>query len=513
MKRLAILAITLSCLAGLLCLAPGPETARASSSTTWTDANGDWNTAGNWTNGVPTGSTDAIITNGTSTVTLGSGATGNTDNLALASGNTLSLSLNSQFFISGTSISNAGQITINGGAGTNTFLVLDNNVTLSGAGTLTMTTASGGGNAFIEQAAAGLTLNLTNMNNNIQGGGIIGNNGLTVVNGAAGTIQANVNGQSLTLNGGGSLTNNGTMSGLGGGILNVNGSTPLTNYNAVNKTLTGGTYIVDGSGGSVTTMGLPLGTTGGEIFNNAANIILSGANANVAFVDTAGLDTLNNGSGGGLENNTAVASLSILNGYNLTTPGDFSNAGMVKVGLTAGDTSILKIGPAGLNTYTQSSGLTQGTGTIIGHIVINGGTIKPGDPPGTLSVFDLTLNNGTFLEQIAGSGSGQYGVLDVTGGNTHLGSGALLDISLLGGYDPVGHLFTILNDSGGSVYGTFANAPSGGFVMDQINWTIAYNSNDIVLDAVSPAVIPIPGSIWLTLSGLAGLWGMRRFRA
>ena len=215
-------------------------------------------------------------------------------------------------------------------------------------------------------------------------------------------------------------------------------------------------------------------------------------------------------------NTTAGSGLTIENGYNLTTPGDFANAGTV----TVGNASTLKVGPAGTNAYTQSGGLTQGTGTINAKVTINGGTIKPGlpDPPGTFSIIgDFALNNGTFLEQMAGSGAGQFGVLEVTGGNVSLDPNmSILDIALLGGFDPVGptHTFTILTDTGGTISGMFANAPASGFEMDGINWTIAYNSDSIVLDAVSHVgpVVPIPGSIWLLLSGLAGLGGVRRFR-
>jgi len=66
MKRLAILVITLSCLAGLLCLAPDTETEWAQSS--WNDGNNNWNTTGNWSPvGVPNSSTmDVSITKGTS---------------------------------------------------------------------------------------------------------------------------------------------------------------------------------------------------------------------------------------------------------------------------------------------------------------------------------------------------------------------------------------------------------------------------------------------------------------
>jgi len=186
MKRMAILAITLSCLAGLLCLAPGPETAWAQSS--WNDGNSNWNTAGNWSpvGGPNSSTTDVSITNGTSstptTVTLD--VSPSIQNLMLANYNTLSFGLSQTLFVYGTSISNDGQITINGGGGSKTDLVLENNVTLSGAGTLTMTVAGGGGSSFIEQGLGGLTLTKVNagstvqlFNNAVIQGGTLKNNG------------------------------------------------------------------------------------------------------------------------------------------------------------------------------------------------------------------------------------------------------------------------------------------------------------------------------------------------
>lgn len=89
---------------------------------------------------------DVSITNGTcstpTTFTLD--ISPSIQNLTLANYNTLSFGLGQALFVYGTSISNDGQITINGGGGYNTDLVLENNVTLSGAGTLTMTVAGGG---------------------------------------------------------------------------------------------------------------------------------------------------------------------------------------------------------------------------------------------------------------------------------------------------------------------------------------------------------------------------------
>src|SRR5438552_2875466 len=62
---------------------------------TWTDGNGDWNTASNWsTLAVPDGTTNVLITDGTSSVTLNApssptGAFGFAANLQIGGGNTL----------------------------------------------------------------------------------------------------------------------------------------------------------------------------------------------------------------------------------------------------------------------------------------------------------------------------------------------------------------------------------------------------------------------------------------
>ena len=156
-------------------------------------------------------------------------------------------------------IANKGNIQVNAGGGNNTFLILNANTTLQGGGTVTLSTAGGVGNAFIEQASSGLTL--TNVDNTIQGAGIIGNNGLSLVNQAGGTILANALSQTLLLNGGGSVTNNGTFQANSGSSLIV--ANPMTNFTTP-TTLTGGTYNVYSG-----TMQLP-----GNVNTNAATILL-----------------------------------------------------------------------------------------------------------------------------------------------------------------------------------------------------------------------------------------------
>ena len=169
----------------------------------------------------------------------------------------------SDTFVLGT-ITNNSNFQLNGGGGTNTFLLLDANTTLQGGGTVTLSTACGGGTAFIEQASGGLTL--TNVDNTIQGAGIIGNNGLTLVNQAGGTILANNPGNTLIINGGG-LTNNGTFQANSGSSLIVCNSNDDEFISPT--TLTGGTYNVYSG-----TMQLP-----GNINTNAATILLDGASA------------------------------------------------------------------------------------------------------------------------------------------------------------------------------------------------------------------------------------------
>jgi fibronectin-binding autotransporter adhesin len=377
---------------------------------------------------------------------------------------------------SANTLNNKGTVLLNSAGGNTILYANGTDAVLNGPGVITL-----GGDA-VHNFLQGTSF--TN-NGTIQGGGYlqapITNNGQIIANN-----------KTLRLDNG--INNNGALRAKDGGTLNVNST--LTNFSG--NTLTGGAYEVDGTGGN-STLKFAFTSTG-QIVNNAADITLKGPNANVHLINNNGNELLST-----FASNTG--SFAIFGGYNFTTAGNLTNAGTVMIG----DGSVFKLGAGGTNTYTQTAGLIKGSGVIIGNVDIQGGAVNPGLSPGTLTVNgNFILGNGTFKEEIAGAGLGQFDVLNVVGGNLTLGAGALLDIDLLGGFNPTNHSFTIMKQSGlGDIIGVFANAPSSGFDMDGYHWTIAYNPDSIIL--YGPTA-PIPGT-WLLLgSALLGLAGWRSRR-
>ena len=140
---------------------------------------------------------------------------------------------------------------------------------------------------------------------------------------------------------------------------------------------------------------------------------------------------------------------------------------------------------------------------------MTGGTLQP---LGTLTINgNLKDLSGLFDEFI---GSSTNGVVDVNG-NARLGSASALNIELASGFTPFfGETFILMDYF--KLNGDFGNAPSSGFQMDGLNWTIDYDygGHEIVLDAgspVSPTATPEPGSLLLLVIGLAILaWQWQR---
>ena len=464
LRASAVVRLFAVCLAALVIVSLTSITAFAQCTTlagtvsTWIDGNSNWNNGGNWNNGVPnSATTSACIADGTSTVSLDIAA--NVDDLQLASGNTLNFNPGAQLTINGTQIINAGAINVNGGGGSSATLWLPTSVTLSGGGTLTLsTTATGGGNAYL-YLESGSTLD--NVNNTIQGEGIIYNNGTTVKNESGGIINANSTGSplisSLTLeysavtnaglmeatNNGSLVLDQNTINNAGGNITGtgsgasvvlestyVAGGTFNSTGGAFVGTLGGYTATLDGSTGSgaVTINGTyttPQGASTniyGAIVNNGI-LQVNGGNGTNSYLFVPGNVTL---SGGGTVNLSTIAAsggnafLQLENGATL----DNVNNTIQGEGVIYNNGTVLNNHAGGTINANSTGSPLIGSLTLEYGVVNNAGLLEATNN-GTLYLYSTTINNTGANITASGSGAsvGLYGVT-VNGGTLNNNGGA-----------------------------------------------------------------------------------------
>jgi hypothetical protein len=287
------------------------------------------------------------ITGGTLT-TSGSGAINVlANNFAFLTGvtnsGTLNAQNNTQLNLTG-AITNTGTINIQG-SGNATYLIITGAVTLSGGGTIDLTSTNG---SYTNQIYGEGTTPTLVSSNTIEGAGNLGSSNMGFTNN--GTVDANVAGQTLAIN--------------------VD-SSGFTNWNGTTHTLTGGTYIANGgtltfaSGGTTGITTLSASATeenGGQILDS------SNSNANA------------------LANLTSITSTGALTigGVAFTDAGSFSNAGSLTI--LAGET--FKVG-----SLTQISGgsLTAGTYVLDANLDLTGATQNI-----TTNATNLTLAGGTI---------------------------------------------------------------------------------------------------------------------
>ncbi len=489
---------------------------------------------------------------------LGSGAGGLTLNGVLVTGG----ALEGQFTtLNGTAVNNAelgstfsfsltdgSTLAIQGKVTTGAAVTLGNGVTLNGNGTGTLTnftTITGNGATLtgmnlnnvgtITGLGAGITLNGVSLDGGGIGGGILDGlftplNGTTIANsqlGSAGNSFAVPDGSTVALQGQilvGNLLSLGSGTTFNGGgetmLLNLSGS-PITGNGA---TLIGMSINDSGLGATLTGAGAGLtlnavGVTGGFLSGQFTTL-------NGTTISNATLDSFNLTAGSTLALEGAI-----------TQTGSFTNAGTLLIDKgatinnpgttsyvqTAGQTIVDGTIGIGSPAVQLQGGVLSGTGAVNSGLVNIGGIVQPGDAgaPGTLFVTSYEQQSGAIFDELIGS-SGN-GELFAGAGSIALDPGALLDIDLLNGFTPTdGETFDIMFAT--QMSGAFANAPTTGFQLDGFNWTIAYNADEIVLDAVSAVngggggnggggtTAPEPSSFLLLLSGVLALFAGLNWR-
>ncbi len=203
---------------------------------------------------------------------------------------------------------------------------------------------------------------------------------------------------------------------------------------------------------------------------------------------------------------------------NLTGANTYSGGTYVSNGtLLANNATGSATGTNFVNVY--SGGALGGTGTIAGAVsVLAGGTMRPGNSPGTLAISnDLDLAAGSFAEfEINGTNAGQFdrvvGILDLDyGGTLTLNIG----MAVVGGES--WDLFDFGFQTNAFAAVNLTNLYSGAFSLAGDLWTLNDGSFDWSFNEVdgilSVAVIPEPSTVgMLLMGGLALLAGCRRRR-
>jgi filamentous hemagglutinin len=331
---------------------------------------GNWSVAANWSGGVPNNGTNTFnvfIDNGkaqNSAVTLDLNA--GINNLTIDSGDSLSIANARILTINGTSIANAGSLSLNSSGNFTELVIAAPNVTLSGGGTLTL---SNNANNFIFGASA--TDTLTNKAT-ITGAGHIGNNQMTLVN--SGTINASQS-AGLTIQANGGTINTGTIKATGG---------PLV--------LTGMT--VTNTGGTISDAGQTLQVTNAIV--NSGNVTLTGAGA---------LQLTNGVIHGGTLTNSATGTIEVLGGFNNVLGGTITNpaGGMLKIdnntGLNLESGSYSSLGAVQLNSSGNFSEFI-----IDSNVTLSGGSVTMSNNANNFIFGQGSTDTLTNQETISGAG-------------------------------------------------------------------------------------------------------------
>jgi T5SS/PEP-CTERM-associated repeat protein len=253
----------------------------------------------------------------------------------------------------------------------------------------------------------------------------------------------------------------------------------------------------------------------GDSTSNANMTVEDNASAMVAsfvLVGNDGLGTLDVRSGGSLHSDSATI------GQSATAQGAASVSGAgsrwtIDTNLTVGDEGTgslsvlngavveaqsLRVGP---------HGLLSGDGTIIGDVVVDGGTVSPGASPGALHITGNyhQLPDSLLSLQIGGTTPGaEFDQLLVSGDLVLEG---MVQVAFIDGFVPhVGDTFSLLSAGGNFV------PPA---MLDFLNAPTAFDFSTTITDgvlSVTVNAVPEPSTAILLVAGLVAVGPYRRHR-
>jgi|HubBroStandDraft_1064217.scaffolds.fasta_scaffold00057_21 fibronectin-binding autotransporter adhesin len=360
---------------------------------TWTGGGGsgdtDWGDASNWSGGAIVSGDNIAISLGTAATTVGANESFTIGTLSLANtGDSVTMANNTTLIVGG-NISNAGTITVNA-AGNTTGLNLSTSLTLSGGGTIDLTTTNDQYSGYLY----GTSGSVLTTSSNIAGAGVVGDGDLNFVN--SGTINANISGQTLTVNPdtctGCTNTNTGTLEATGGGTLTLANGT---------WTQTGAGKITAGTGSTVFLTD-DVSITGGTLSTSGSGVIYNAANTNVFLTNVTNTGNYT------LQNNTATE-----------INGTLTNTGTITLD-AAGNTTEL---------YLTGNTTLSGSGTVVMTSTNNEWTAYFNGAGGSVLTNESTITGwGTI-------GNGALGIVNASNGviNSNISGGNILvnpDVSL-----------------------------------------------------------------------------------
>ncbi len=421
----------------------------------WKGGAGAWSNASLWTNGVPNGNFNVFIDNGNalaSPVTLDLSPSIN--NLTIDSDDSLSFVNGATLTVNGTSISNAGNISLNS-TGNLTGLFVATAATLTGAGKATLSNNS---QNFID-GNGGATL--TNRST-IRGVGTIGPHFILA---NKGIINANVAGGILALrqDTGATDTNTATLEATNGGVLQI-GTTG--GGGGINNT--GGTIKAVGTNSQVQFTGFGTSISGGTLSTSSGGLI----------VQPAGTASTLNGV-------TNAGTFSILNGATVNLGGTLTNSGSIQLNSTGGPTGLFVPTTAtltGAGTVTlsnNSQNFVDGNG---GAMLTNQSTIQG---IGTIGDHFVLVNQGTVNANVAGGILAlrqDAGATDTNTATLEATNGGILQISTSGGTGGI-------NNTGGTItaVGTGSQVQFTGFGTSISGGTLSTSSGGLIVQPAGTA--------------------------